>query len=343
MKAENFKSLQSLIFYIIMKNKFDIAVVGGAVMDITFFTEDGKILDNPKSDPTCVKLMGFEYGAKIKIDEANFTFGGGAQNAAVCFSRLGFKTAALLSIGRDDYGRGIIKNLKANKVDPRFIQIHSSLGTGFSFILTNKMTSEHIAFAYRGANAKLELKLNDFKNISPKWLYITSLNGQWEKNLDIIFKYKKDSDVKVAWNPGGEQLKADYKVLSGYLAQTDILILNKDEAIELKIKMDKNLKGKDMEIKELFMDMLSKMMVITDGVNGAYAYDGKEIYYAPSRKVKAADTTGVGDAFGASFSAGLEIYKGDIRRALELGIINSSSVVKEIGAENGLLYKREIS
>lgn len=341
-------------------DKFDIITVGGAVQDITFYTSDGKILKNQEKDPTCLKLLCFEYGAKIKIEDANFSFGGGAQNAAVSFSRLGYKVAALISVGDDSNGKNIIDNLKKNKVDVKLVQVKKNESTGFSFVLTDKKTSEHVVFSHRGASAKLKIG-NVLEKTFSKWVYMTSLSGNWEKDIaSNIFKYKKNVGCKVAWNPGKRQLEAGYSKLKKYLKETAVLILNKDEAIELRISngsIPRVSKTRDL-IKELYEMVgvdgkiplysplgkwgIFKIIVLTDGKKGAFAYDGNKIYYSPVIDVKRVDTTGVGDAFGSSFIAGLEMYNGDIQKALDLGNLNTSSVIGKVGAENGLLYRKDV-
>jgi len=60
------------------------------------------------------------------------------------------------------------------------------------------------------------------------------------------------------------------------------------------------------------------------------------------KEKKRVDTTGVGDAFGSSFVAGLELYKGNIQKAMHLGVKNTASVVSQQGAQNGLLNKKDI-
>jgi len=76
--------------------------------------------------------------------------------------------------------------------------------------------------------------------------------------------------------------------------------------------------------------------VITDGKNGAYAYDGQVKQSIAARKVDVVETTGAGDAFASSFLAGM-ILKQNIEFALQIGLANSESVIKEVGAKNTLL------
>lgn len=322
--------------------KYDFIAIGGLVEDITFKTDEGVLIDNP-ADLTRQKLVGFEYGAKIRVKEATRFPGGGASNAAVCLFRLGFKTALLGAVGEDETGRRLIKNLADNGIDTRLVKVIRGGETGFTFVVKTK-NNEHVAFVYRGANSLLEISKIEAQMLHySKWLYIASLSGDWEKVLDRIFSVK---DALIAWNPGNAQLAAGAGCLRKYLEKTAVLMINKDEAIELVISIGKYKKEDDKffnDTKNLLTalkDLGSDCVVITDGEEGADYYDGEEFYHGESLCVpaaKIADTTGVGDAFCSTFIAGLEINEGDYKRAMKLAMKNSAGVLKEPGAQNGLL------
>ena len=324
---------------------FDIITIGGATRDITFFTNQGVLIDN-KKNPTQEKLLGFEYGAKIPVREAYFTLGGGACNTAVSFSKLGLKVAPVIRIGDDRNGQAILCDLKKEGIETRFVQIDKKLATGFSFVVATTKGREHVAFLYRGANDELRFKIKDlrFKNgeINRKWLYVSSLSGKnWREILNKLYNI---SNIQTCWNPGTTQLKAGYREIAKYLKKTDVLILNKDEATELVLSQMSNVRCQ-MSIKDLLKIIHNygpSIVIITCGVKGAYVYDGRILHYSPALKKKTVDTTGAGDAFGSSFIAGLILYKNDIRKALKLAILNSGSVVQQIGAQNGLLRKRDL-
>ncbi len=324
------------------KNIFDIATIGGATRDITFYTKEGKLVANP-NDPLRQKLLGFEYGAKISIEKAFFTFGGGAANTAVCFSRLGMKVATILRVGADEDGRAVVDNLKRNKVETKFIQIDPKAKTGFSFIVTFGPAREHTAFLFRGANNNLELTINNLQ-FTTKWFYISSLSGKgWRSVLDAIISTK----APFAWNAGARQLTEGVLGLKKYLKKTEIFLVNKDEAIELVMSLSKYKKAKVgwlNQVKNLFKVLAEfgpKVLVITAGAEGAYAYDGKQIYYQKSLSKKIVDTTGAGDSFCASFTAGYILYHGDIAKSLKLGAINSAYNLTGIGAQEPLLTRQE--
>ncbi len=325
--------------------KYDVVTIGGATEDITFSTTEGVLINN-KKDILRQKLLAFEYGAKIKIDSSYSSFGGGAANAAVCFSRLGFKVASLVALGKDSRSQRVIKNLQNQRVNTSLVQKVSGAETGYSFLLVGP-SNEHIVFSNRAANNELRITNYELRNLKQtKWIYLTSLSGSWQKNLDKIFSVKT---VNIAWNPGHRQILTGIKIIGQYLAKTTVLIVNKDEAIELvlSIKGYKNKKSKYFRnSRNLLLALKSigiKIIVITNGKNGADVYDGQTIYHqGVIKERKRVNTTGVGDAFGSSFIAGLELFNGNIKKAMYLGALNTSSVVSHSGAQNGLLTKRDI-
>jgi len=325
--------------------KYDVITIGGATEDYTFYTDEGVLIDN-KKDVLRQKLLAFEYGAKVKIDKAYSTFGGGATNAAVCLSRLGFNVAALVAVGDDSRGDAIIKNLKKQSVDTSLIQRIKDKESGFSFLLVGQ-ENEHIVFSNRAANKKLMITEGDLANLKyTNWIYMTSLYGEWQEVLDNIFSVH---GVKIAWNPGHIQLNTGVKVLGRYFKKVKFLVINKDEAIELVVS-DPEYKDKDLRFLNSIENLLTviqnwgpEVVVITSGKDGADAYDGKKFYHQDIlHEKRREDTTGVGDAFGSTFLAGLEYYNGNIKKAMGLAVKNTSSVISQQGAQNGLLTKKEI-
>ncbi len=322
--------------------KFNFITIGGTTEDITFYTNEAIMIDN-KDNILSQKLMAFEYGAKLKIDKAYSTFGGGASNAAVCLSRLGFKVAAMVAIGDDNRGKDIIANFKKYKVNRSLIQKIPNSQTGFTFFIVGR-DKEHVGFSNRAANQKLCINNKELKKINnSQWIYMTSLSGNWRSVLGQVFK----SSAKIAWNPGHIQLHAGFKAIGKYLKKTYMLTVNKDEAIEL-IVTNPKYRNKDNRFLNNVKNLLRviyeygpKIVVITNGKYGADAYDGDKFYHQNIiKEKKRLDTTGVGDAFGSTFCAGLEIFKGDIAKAMELSAKNTASVIAKQGAQNGLIVKR---
>ena len=322
--------------------KNTVTTIGGATQDIMFYTDDMLLVDN-KVDILRQKLIAFEYGAKIYSENVSSNFGGGGANAAANFASLGIKTQTILSIGQDVIGLAILNNLKKRKVATHLIQKHSKLTSGNSFIVNVGSFNEHVLFAYRGANHDIDLNPKILKKINTPWVYLTSLSGNFTSKLNNLFDYCQKKNIQVAWNPGKDQLRLGLKKLSKFMKATSVFDVNRDEALELLIGLQKNKIKNNIRIilKELHKQG-QKLTVVTDGPRGAYLYDGKKVYFRAALKRKGINTTGAGDAFGSGLVAGLIKYDWDLEKALKLGIYNSNSVIMKIGAQQGVMTASDL-
>jgi sugar/nucleoside kinase (ribokinase family) len=89
--------------------------------------------------------------------------------------------------------------------------------------------------------------------------------------------------------------------------------------------------------------LIDGIAVMTDGARGAIVSDGRYIYRAGIfKEKKLVDRTGAGDAFGSGFVAGF-ILKKDIHFALRLASANATSVVEKIGAQAGILRRKDFN
>jgi sugar/nucleoside kinase (ribokinase family) len=323
--------------------KYDFITIGGMTEDIVFFTNEGILIDN-RADILRKKLLAFEYGAKINIKEFGRYFGGGASNSAINLSRLGFKVASLSMVGEDEIGFKILANLKENKIEPGFIEINKKNDSGFSFIINNK--KDRIIFTYRGSNDYFSVSKKQEKIIKlANWIYLTSLPVNCQESLERIFLNKNN----IAWNPGLAQLSKGVVPIKKFLKNTEIFILNKDEALELIKKTKKffNLKNSFLDdaknLLKILKDFGPTKIILTDGVKGAYFFDGINFYHQKIiNKQNRIDSTGVGDAFGSTVVGCLLKLGGDYKKAMYLGVKNVSSVVSLAGAQNGLLKFKEL-
>lgn len=320
---------------------YDFITIGGSTRDISIFTDEGVLVDNAQ-DVLRQELLGFEYGAKVRVDKFHHSFGGGGSNTAVNLANFGFNVACFSSLGRDDHGKAAYLNLKDRGVEAKFVKRFKEGDTGTSFILISK--GERVIFTQRGVNSNFSL---DRKHLAAlrrtKNIYISSLSGTWRSVLNSVFKIARENDIRVFWNPSEAQYKVGLKKLAKYLKHTYLFVVNKDEAIELALSSgEKNLTHKFLNKEENLLKILYKfcpsMVMVTSGPQGAYLYDGEKIYYQKALpEKKRVDMTGVGDAFNSTFAAGLSIYDGDIAKSLHLAAKNTSSKIAHFGAQNGLI------
>lgn len=310
----------------------DIITIGSATRDATFRSKNFKLLKNKEF--LTGRGLGFDLGTKIAVDDVFFSIGGAGTNTAVTFSRQGFKTAAIVRVGEDVAGDAIRRELKQEKVDTRFIQHDPELNTAYSIILEHS-SGERTILTHRGANNKLNSRDIPWKKLKSKWIYLSSLSA----DMGIVkgaVGLKKKYGTKIAWNPGGNDLRLGLLKLKPHLKNIDVFIVNQEEASRLLGIPYKNVK----QIFTKFDEVIDGLAVMTRGPKGVLVSDGKILWEAGIfKEKKVVDRTGAGDSFGSGFIAGL-MQKSNVKHALRLASANATSKVELMGAKTGLLTKK---
>jgi ribokinase len=310
---------------------YDVITVGSATVDVFVDTTSELITIKSVNSKNNViqeeELLAYPAGAKILIKHLDFQTGGGGTNTAVALRKLGLKVGYIGKLGRDDGGKKILALLKKDKID--FLGTSAEGMTGYSIIL-DSIEQDRTILAYKGIIDTLTLKDIRLSKLKTRWLYFSALVDNSYKVLEYLADYAKRNNIMLAFNPSSYLAEKGSRYLSKALRNTNLLILNKEEA--------EFIAGKG-SIKDLLCTLATfgpKIIVITNGKEGAYSYDGKTTLFIKAHKVKVIETTGAGDAFAASFLCGL-IKKNDIRFALQLGIANSEAVISGRGAKVNLL------
>ena len=331
---------------------FDVITIGSATMDVFVECEDANIV-SVYSKSKKSEFMSYPYGAKVEISDFASNVGGGGVNTAVNFANLGLKTSAIFKIGDDIYSEGVLESFKNKNVDLSNKIQDQNDSTGFSIILVS-FQGDRTVLAHRGANAhikKSDINFDAIKN--SKLLYIAPLNGESNKVLDDIVKFAGENNVYVCFNAGTTSIKRGYNYLKNILETAQIVVMNKEEAAmatQIQVRPDtREVKYSEElihpDVKKMF-DKLKvrdyQIIVITDGGNGAYAYDGKHYYYCPVFEGPVVSTLGAGDAFASTFCAALDKTRLNIGKSLMIASVNSAGVVSEFGATGGLLTFDEI-
>lgn len=330
----------------------DIVTIGSATMDVFVESDDANIVavysKNKKSE-----FMSYPYGAKVEITDFDSQVGGGGVNTALNFANLGLNAAAIFKIGKDIYSDGVLKAFEGKNVDLSHIIQDEKICTGFSIILVS-FQGDRTVLAHRGANALIKKSDIDFEAIKKaKLLYIAPMNGESTKVLDDIAAFAAENNVYVCFNAGSTSIKKGFNYLKKILENANIVVMNKEEAsLATKILVRPDTRTEKFseepihpDVKEMFKKLKVRdyqIIVITDGKNGAYAYNGKKYYKCPVFDGPVVSTLGAGDAFASTFCAALSRTGRQIGKALMYASVNSAAVVSEFGATQGLKNFHEI-
>lgn len=313
-----------------------IICIGSACKDVFFPTAEGKIIETPK-ELLSQKKIEFELGAKYKIEERYEALGGCAVNVAVGLARAGVDSACYAHIGNDENADWIISELQKNNVKTELVSKDENLPSDMSAIIIDEKSGERVIFSNQKANANLEIIPE--KISSTEWIFIGDLHGNWQGHLDLILKVAKENKIKLAYNPKQINIHDDVKKVTEIISGTKILFLNKDEALEIILAENSEKITDEAYLLAELKKLGAEIIVMTDGIRGAWVSEGSEILFAPGKKVKALDSTGAGDAFASGF-LGAYIKEENLQTCLDSGIANSSSEVQFYGSIDGLLGEK---
>jgi ribokinase len=318
------------------EKQLDVLAVGDVVTDafIKLLDKEEKV-EHEKNGDTWLAIP---FGTKIPFDHAEVIEGvGNAANAAVAFARLGLHSGLVANVGGDTWGRDILAALHHNKVDSRFVHINPGKKSNYHYVLWYKeertILIKHEEYDYHWPR---------FRVIDiPKWIYFSSISEHAIEYHDQISAWlEAHPTVKMAFQPGTFQIDAGVHRLKDIYKHTEVLALNREEAVTVSGGDHGNLHDLFNRLHELG----PKIVLITDGHAGAYASDGVNrfkmpIYPDPKPPY---DRTGAGDSFASTFTAA--IMKGaNLEAALLWAPINSMSVVQKVGAQAGLLSEQDIN
>ncbi len=312
---------------------FDLLSIGDASID-TFMTplESETLCSIDKRQ--C--LIAFNYGDKIPVKNLEFTVGGNAANNSVGAKRLGVNTGIVLTLGDDNVGNMIVDKLRSEGVDLTYVIQQPGTGSNYSTVVN--YSGERTIFVFhspRSYEFPVQLPL-------APWVYLTSMGESFRPFYNHMADWlQKNPAIKLAYNPGSWQIRGGLEVMQNILSTTYIVYLNREEAEKLTSFGPST--GKDRELLVTLNKLGPKVCVITDGGNGAVAYDsinGKFLKVA-ILPVDAYERTGAGDAFGSGSLAAL-IHGKSLEEALLWGTINSASVIGYTGPQKGLLKIEEM-
>ncbi len=319
-----------------------ILTIGSVCKDMFFPTSEGIVIETP-NDLESQKKISFELGAKYHIEKRYETLGGISINVATGLVKLGESVSCYTIIGDDEIGKWIIAELKKADISLLADCVEKDCQSDLSCILVDEESADRIIFSNQIANKKLVIKKEKIGH--PDWIFIGDLAGKWQHNMDTIIDFARKTNTPVAFNPRQQNIHDDPKKIIQTITACDILFLNKDEAIEIIKSYDEHvvlelLNEEEYLVKNLYKIGV-KIVAITDGARGAWAYDGIDVLHVNAAMKKAVDTTGAGDAFSSGFLAA-HLKGKNLKMSLRWGIANSSNSVTEYGGQAGLLNQAEI-
>lgn len=308
-------------------NPYEFVAIGDIVVDDFIRLTDPSFhvtVDRDKRE------LAMKFGQKVPFESSTLVPAvGNSANAAVAASRLGLKSALVVTVGKDRDGEACVTSLIKDKVSTEFVAVHPTLPTNHHYVLwfedERTILIKHQEYPYRIPETMAP----------PQWMYLSSIGEHGKEFHATLAAYlTANPGIKFVFQPGTFQIKMGAEALKDMYAHTELFFCNRQEAAVI-------LGIPETDIKALLSGIAAlgpKIVVITDGPGGAYASSAEGQWFVPPYPdpKPPLERTGAGDAFSTTVTAALALGL-PLQQALLWGPINSMSVVQKIGAQEGLL------
>ena len=309
---------------------FDLIAIGDPTVDTFLKIHEAHLAlrVNPSQAELCI-----DYADKIPVDDHYRYAAGGGVNVSTSVSRLGLKVAYYGVTGEDAEGESIRSALGREGVDISLMDRDSERGTNASTALVFR--GERTIFVWHQPRRYLLPALP-----VTGWIYLTSLGppGPYVERLHAEVCRQVDSaGLGLAFNPGTHQLRMGAEALSDLLRRTRLLVVNRQEAMELSQAGNVSM----LDLLKSLHRIGPRVVVITDGAAGSYAFDGNAFLKAGILETPVVDRTGAGDAYTSAVLTA-HLLGRPLNEAMAWGSVQAAHVVQVYGATPGLVRRHEL-
>lgn len=272
-------------------------------------------------------------GETISGEDLQIIPGGKGANQAVAAARQGASVAMVGRVGNDNFGAGLIANLKHNHVDTSHIQLDTRSATGTAIIVVNADGQNSIVLS-PGGNGKVSPA--DVSNVSfPDYkLLLLQLEIPLETVL-FAAREAKANGLRVLLNP------APACPLPEDLISLPDFILPNETELSLLTHSPVNDYASAENAARILLERGAQGVIVTLGANGALIVLDGQITPVNTYQVEAVDTTAAGDAFIGGFATGLLQGKA-LEEAVRYGCACGTLATTKSGAQPSLPSREDV-
>jgi sulfofructose kinase len=234
-----------------------------------------------------------EFNSKVKFNSHHLTAGGQCATAMVALARLGLRSRYLGKIGDDETGRLQIQSLVSEGLDTSDLIVVKGAESQIAFIVVDARNGERTVIWNRDEKLLIQEAEVDREAVTSGCALL--LDGHNVAASITAAAYAREAGV-----PTVLDIDNIYEGAERLLPLIDFLISSATFPERLTGEADLR-----VALKKLQKMTGSMFVAATMGVEGVLAYFRGQYIYSPAFSVKAADTTGAGDAFHAGFIYGL--------------------------------------
>ena len=257
-------------------------------------------------------LRARDHGALATVSDLVVGTGGAEGNVAIGLARLGIPVTWLGRVGDDAFGRRVVRELRAERVDV-IAPVDADAPTGLLVKSTPAPGRTDVIY-YRTGSAGSRLARTDVEGIDIAGFALVHVTGitpalspSAADAVDVLIARARDADVPVSFDVNHRSRlwhdsSAAIERYRGLAAFADIVFASEDEAAMLV-----GHPAEPTKLAQAIAALGPDEVVVKLGAHGALAFHmgeaGAEVHRRDVERVTVVDTVGAGDAFVAGYLA----------------------------------------
>jgi len=234
-----------------------------------------------------------DQDTKKKAQSVSESGGGPCGTGLVAAAKLGAACAYIGHCSDDRAGQFLQGDFEARGVDTRYMTPMPDTSAFCSYVLLADDAASRTCVFHRGSVPPTQLGEAEKEAIAQA--HVLMVDGN---DLDAAVegaRIARENETLVLYDAGGL-----YEGVERLLALTDILIPSEEFSLK-----HTGVSTVQQASEELYRRYRPRVVVITQGKQGGWLFDGKRGYSYPAFPVEAVDTNGSGDVFHGAFAFGL--------------------------------------
>lgn len=267
--------------------------------------------------------------------------GGAPLNVAIRLKSLGNDAYVISSIGDDNQGTELIKEIKPYNINIDYIQVNNKFATSEVLVDLNNSSSAEYDILYPRAWDGIEFdpKTKELVKNADAFIF-GSLVARNEDSRNTLLKYLEHASYKV-FDVNLRPPHYTHKLIQELMHKVDFIKFNDQELFEVCEALGHDSKDLEDNISFISAETNTKSICVTLGDKGAVLFVENTFYYNCGYKIKVADTVGSGDSFLASLLSQL-LRKTPPQTAINFACAVGAMVAQCEGA-NPIISREEIN
>jgi ribokinase len=263
------------------------------------------------------------------------TFGGKGANQAVAAARAGGEVIFVTCVGEDDYGLGIIENMKSAHIDVEHVFRGQDVATGTALIMIGGKGENYLSVA-PGANYRLTAGLVERCLSKLRTAALVMLQAEIPlETVAYTIKQAADDGCQIMFN-----VAPAHSITNIPLHLVDWLVVNETEASFLTDLSVEN-ETQAWQAAEALRAKGARTVILTLGAQGCICLGRDLREKVPAYCVEAVDTTAAGDVFCGAMATALVEGK-SMRESLQFASAAAAIAVTRLGAQPSIPEREEI-